>query len=165
MDYTELGNSIITSLPMIIAAAGWLHQTFSKKMKEVIAENDSLKKRVAVLEANQGDLPRWIRDETGTVISVTPEFVRLFGTPLGYRQEDFIGKKLEELDKFSPDLIAVLQKLDLKALRQGYATAHGINLGGNLYATIIKRIASSTKGTTYYGIAAPEFETDQDPMD
>jgi hypothetical protein len=123
-------------------------------------ETERLNRRIEDLEKStlNVDIPCWKRTQSGVVISISREFVRLFCAPFGYRNQDIIGKRFEELDRFPKEFREALTDMDSEVLMRGYSSRHGIPIGGKIKATVIKTSCIDPLGEiTFIGYAAPEL--------
>lgn len=173
---TEIFTSVGAVIVLVTPAVIYIRKVIERRMRAVATEKkihdaevqrqieecrrdrDSQSHRIFALElAAQGEFAHWERDSDGIFLAVSPEYVRLFGAPLGYKKRDFIGSTLEKLDKFSPELRATLLRMDQVALKNRYACASGVQISEGVRATIIKAaIASSSGDVLFLGYAVPE---------
>ncbi len=128
-------------------------------LEECETQRSLLESRVTSLELAQGgDFPRWVRSDDGTLVSVSFEFVRLFGVPHGYKVRDLVGKKFSDLKAFSPELLKTLAEMDKELIRgQKYATRYAVEIcEGCAKVAIIKTSITGANGDVLYiGCAAP----------
>lgn len=136
---------------------------YEGKLNGCETERHALTSRVMVLEvAANGDVPKWVRNSDGVIMSVSAEFVRLFGTIHGYKTNDMIGKKFGDLTKFSREFLEALNELDTKSLLHGYWSLWNVKVSDNIRATIIKTCKADNNGSVIYvGYAAPEYHPEK----
>lgn len=145
---------------LVAAVVSAVYTSLISSRRHLDMERMELNRRISSLEILQaGDFPRWIRSADKTIVSVTPQFVTLFGTPVGYSEYDFHGKKFTDLTRLSPCLVEALDKLDA-SLCEGhqYASISGVEVYPGVTATIMKAVVSTPRGTMFVGCAVPELE-------
>lgn len=156
MDSGAFLTSVLAAVPSVATGMGVVLARVNKKIKECHDEKRDLADRILVLEVSQsGDFPRWVRNQDGVIMSVSPEFVRVFGATHGYKRGDLIGKKFTDLGAFSRELVETLASMDVEVLTgSNYATRHGVEISPGAYATILKTTVSSPSGLVFVGVAA-----------
>lgn len=182
MTTTELVTLILSVLGAVGAGARWMWnavearrisiaqaatlQTESKerdiaaKFVECQKSRDELQARILAVEVTVlGDVPKWMRDQHGRIISVSYEFVRVFGAAHGYTVGDMIGKTFDQLTSFSDTLRKTLVEMDADVLRFGYADRSQVEICAGVTATIIKTSRASPSGdVVFVGYAVPHYE-------
>lgn len=158
MDVSAFVTAALAAVPSVATGMGVVLASVNKKIKECHDEKLVLADRILVLEvAKEGDFPRWVRNHDGVIMSVSPEFVRVFGATHGYKRTDLIGKKFSQLGAFSRELVDTLTEMDTEVLTgSNYATRHGVEISPGSYATILKTTVSSASGLVFVGVAALE---------
>lgn len=122
-------------------------------------EKTQISGRLAVLESTFiGDVSRWVRNEHGVFLSVSPAFVRMFLLPLNYNASDVLGKTLLDLTKFSPSLQSSLRLMDLEVVRRAAAARASVEISPGVRASIIKFAQSNpaTAEVTFVAYAVPD---------
>lgn len=156
MDIGAFATAALAAVPSVATGMGVVLASVNKKIKECHDEKKDLADRLLVLEVSQaGDFPRWVRNQDGVIMAVSPEFVRVFGATHGYKRGDLIGRKFSDLTAFSRELVETLASMDAEVLRgSNYATRHGVEISPGAFATILKTTVSSPTGLVFVGIAA-----------
>jgi hypothetical protein len=148
--------------PLYVGLASWLWYAIQRRLDAAddrqenriddLQEQISLQRdRVSSIEAliTKG-APTWTRTQGGIFLSVSKEFVRLFGAPHGYTATDFIGKSLEQLPAFPEELVCTLRALDQEALRRGRAARSGVTIFPGVTGTILKYCSSGLTGEVIF---------------
>lgn len=155
----------IAAIPVLWKRVEKYHADTQKQIDTCISERSILTGRVTALEVIQsGDVPRWVRNRKGVFLSVSGEFLRLFAEPVGYSEEDILGKTFEQLPNFSEELRRQLREIDLEALVHQYASRCHVSISVNVKATIIKICRSgsgSGQNVLYIGYAVPELKPER----
>ena len=155
---TAVLSGAVAAIPVASALVGWVQRTWSRKFQECHEEREALALRVTVLEAaNGGDLPRWVRSSNKRIVSVSPQFVALFGTRLGLTEADFLGRTFAEVAKLNSVFVESLEKMDAVLMSgRTYATAHGVEVTNEMSVTVVKMVLPTKHGTLFVGCAVPE---------
>ncbi len=129
------------------------------EVKNIRDEVFQITMRLASVEGiSKSDVPRWTRGQSGVFQSVSPEFMRIFGAPHGYKVTDILGRTPEELTHFSSHFRIALKEMDDTLLQNGFASRAHVPLSDKLKVTIIKGMSHSATGDVLFvGYAVPEL--------
>lgn len=152
-------NSFLASIPAAAGFAAWVYAACSSRFRKCEDERIALSNRLVALEAIQaGDFPRWVRTADKIVVSVSPQFVALFGSSRGLSSAAFVGRRFADTGVFADGFIARLDEMDA-ALASGhqFAVAHGVQCTESLRLTIVKTVLATSSGTMFVACAVPEL--------
>jgi hypothetical protein len=160
MDWTTILENMASAAPVVAAGVGWVYTVTSKKFKQCDNSRKELEKRIIGLEVLLSDsFPSWVRIANGTIVSVSPEFVKIIGAPVGYTAEDFCGKNFKDLKKLSNEFIECINDMenDLLNNNRSYTIRCGIRVSDKITVTIIKKCIANKQGVNFIGCLAPDI--------
>lgn len=161
MDWTTILENMISAAPVVAAGVGWVYSITSKKFKQCDDSRKELEKRIIGLEVLLSDsFPSWVRIANGTIVSVSPEFVKVIGAPVGYTQEDFTGKTFKDLKKLSQEFIECVSGMENELLsnNKSYVVRSGVKISDSISVTIIKKCIANKQGINFIGCLAPDVK-------
>lgn len=131
----------------------------SKRLDDCEKDRVEMRSKIIVLESGLNSrAPMWVRNQNGAILSVTSEFVRLFGLPYGLRSSDLVGKKFSDFPAFSQQLIADLDELDKAASRSVYASK-AMEISPGSHACVHKIATADSSGEIFFvGYAFPRSD-------
>jgi hypothetical protein len=71
-----------------------LEKENTERIKSLEYKINSMESKIMLMESAHYDLPlpQWLKDLNGTMLSLNPEYERIFLTPLGLKADQYIGK-------------------------------------------------------------------------
>lgn len=154
---TALGTTIAAGIRWVRQQLAIRDAAMLARLETCDAAREALSARVAALEAAQtAGWPSWTRTQSGVVVSVSDELVRLLLAPRGLTAADVAGRKLADLGIFDSDLLSRLADLDRQALARGYAAASGVRLTADLVGTVLKTAVTRQGMVTFIALFVPE---------
>lgn len=138
MTIGDVFDGLIAAVGVVVPTALGLVKWAKVKFETCESERAELRSIVTALQISMATAaPEWVRDNTGVIRSVSPEFVRMIGVRLGLHSKDFLGKSLSRIGGLSTDLPATLKELERRAAVHKYAIIMNVTFAPNLYVSII----------------------------